>query len=176
MLFRVRAGLGSRLHWRNRGSLPASRTRSLRLLPGLRVARARSRPLHALTRLDEEMRLGTEGLAQAGSGVPMIDAARIRRLAGVVVAASALALVGTVAAQSVQHGGNGTLVAGSYGGDIMIIAESSFAVLGKMKFGHGVPIGIIFTRDKKRIYVSDITGEHVEVFDMATRQKVDSFS
>jgi WD40 repeat protein len=115
-------------------------------------------------------------MIRGGGLIPRVMCAA-RTLFGAFVASL---LVGASAhslrAQAAANGGNGTIIAGTYGGDILIINESDFTVRHKMRFSYGVPTSITFSNDNKRIYVASITGEHVEVFDLETRKQIDHFS
>ena len=65
------ARLGSRSHRRHGGTLPAGRTRSLRLPSRLFLARAGARPAESRAGLDEEVRRRPEGLAEDRSHLPV---------------------------------------------------------------------------------------------------------
>jgi DNA-binding beta-propeller fold protein YncE len=97
-----------------------------------------------------------------------------------VVLASAVTLGGVIAAtprtQKVENGGNGEFMAGTYGGEILIIDEATFAVKRRVKVARGVPGSLVLSPNKKHIYASQWSGNWVEVYDYETLKKLDEFT
>jgi DNA-binding beta-propeller fold protein YncE len=100
-----------------------------------------------------------------------------RTLLGV---ASVVTLVGVIAAKprarSVENGGNGEFLSGTYGGEILIIDEATFTVKRRAKVTRGVPGSLTLSPNKKHIYASQWNGNWVEVYDYETLKKLDEFS
>jgi hypothetical protein len=79
-------------------------------------------------------------------------------------------------AQGAPSGGNGTIYYGSYDKKILVIDEATMAVRDSMRVAIGVPIGLWLSQDRRRLYVTDPSFEHIEIFDVATRKAVDRFT
>ena len=82
------------------------------------------------------------------------------------------ALASTVQAQAA----NSTLYVGTYARSILILDEATLRVRDSMKVSVGVPIGMVVSPDRNRMYVWDPGYEHVEVFDIASRKAIDKFT
>ncbi|MDP1858933.1 MAG: hypothetical protein Q8K82_09695 [Gemmatimonadaceae bacterium] len=81
-----------------------------------------------------------------------------------------------IMAQSAPSGGNGTIYYGTYDKKILVIDESTMAVRDSMPVAIGVPIGVWLSQDRRRLYATDPSFEHIEVFDVATRKSIDRFT
>jgi len=83
----------------------------------------------------------------------------------------ALAAAGmSVAAQA------GTMVLGAYPNALILFDESKGALTQRITLASGLPTSMRISNDNKKIYVSTITTGGIEVFDVATRKIVNSFS
>jgi DNA-binding beta-propeller fold protein YncE len=93
------------------------------------------------------------------------------------VAASAwLLLVGASAAAQQPAGGSGTLYYGTYDKKILVIDEATMAVRDSMRVSVGIPIGMVLSADRKKMYALDPSFEWVESFDLATRRATGKFT
>jgi DNA-binding beta-propeller fold protein YncE len=72
-------------------------------------------------------------------------------------------------------GGNGTLYIGGYPNVIWIIDEATEKVVGTLHTKTGIPRRLTLSRDLKRFYNIDATGEYVEILDIASKTTIDSF-
>jgi len=95
----------------------------------------------------------------------------LARRAAVFLAAIAFPL----AAQSAPSGGNGTFYVTTYARATYVIPESTLTVAHRIPFDAGLPINVILTADRKRLYVQDAHFERIRVYDLASRALVDSF-
>jgi DNA-binding beta-propeller fold protein YncE len=91
------------------------------------------------------------------------------RLSTILLAAVALAGPTALSAQA-ANGGNGTLYYGTYDKKVLVIDEATMAVRDSMAVSIGIPMGMTLSADRKKLYASDPSHEHVEVFDLATRK------
>src|SRR4051812_30122331 len=94
------------------------------------LARARVRCLQLRSRLERQMRVRGEGLAQDRPHFPM-------RIACVIPCA--MMLSATVAAQSIPAGGNGTLYVGTYARQVLVLDEATMTVRDSIKTSIGIP-------------------------------------
>lgn len=93
--------------------------------------------------------------------------------------ACAAALVATLAAPlgaQAPSGGNGTIYYGTYDKKILVIDEASMAVRDSMRVSVGVPMGLTLSADRKKMYTIDPSFESVEIFDLASRKAVSTFT
>jgi hypothetical protein len=148
--------------------VPASRTRSVRLLPDLLLAGARARPLQSRARLDREMRVRAEGLAQDRPDLPMSRAA-----AGLIALSLAVSVAGAQGTSArpdpVTPGGNGTIYVGTYARNILVLDEATMRVRDTIKPNVGIP-ELSLSFDRKKLYVTDPGNEKLEIIDLATKQ------
>ena len=100
-----------------------------------------------------------------------MSATRLVRVAGL-----ALALGAAPAAGQAPSGGNGTLYYGTYDRKILVIDEATMAVRDSMAVSVGIPIGMVLSADRKRMYAMDPAFEWVETFDLATRRASGKFT
>ena len=173
LLVRVLAGLGSRQQRRHGGTVPAGGARSVRLPPHLLLAGARAGSLQLRARLDREVRVRAEGLAQDRPDLPMSRIARrSARVAGV-----ALRRVARRSARSRQHARRPDSV-GRQRHDLRrhVRATTSScstkrrcACATRMHTSVGIP-EISLSFDRKHLYVTDPGNEKVEIIDLATKQ------
>ncbi len=73
-------------------------------------------------------------------------------------------------------GGHGTLYLGGYPNLIWIIDEATERITGTIELQTGIPRRAVLSRDLARFYVTDATGEHVEIVDIASRRTLDTFT
>ena len=105
------------------------------------------------------------------------------RTGGAVVAALLLGLTSSVpdavAAQrsgQAQSGPNGTFYISTYRDQIRVLDERTLEVVDLIETRNGMPGRFVVSQDRERLYVSDATGEHIEVIDLAERRSIDSFT
>ena len=72
--------------------------------------------------------------------------------------------------------GTGTIYLGNYGGTISVIDEATEKVVGTIPLKSGVPGRVVFSTDRARLYVSDISYEKIEIVDREKRQSLDVLS
>src|SRR5687768_2902324 len=72
--------------------------------------------------------------------------------------------------------GGSTLYVGTYAKSILVLDESTLRVRDSMKVSVGVPIGMVISHDRSRMYVWDPGFEKIEVFDLNTKKAVDQFT
>jgi len=68
--------------------------------------------------------------------------------------------------------GTGTIYAGTYKGTIAVIDEATEKVTGEIVLKAGIPGRVLFSNDRTKMYVADISYENVEVVDRATGQSL----
>jgi hypothetical protein len=102
-----------------------------------------------------------------------------------VAIACAFCLIGTAAVSaqgggtavgSGLTGGDGTLYIGGYPNVVWILDEATEKVVGTIRTKTGIPRRLGLTRDRKLFYIVDVTQEHVEVVDIASRTTLDTFT
>ena len=99
------------------------------------------------------------------------------RLRGVLLAA--LLLAGTSAAagqEPYRAGGDGIIHIGTYGQEIVRVDEATGEILEPIPLRHGIPRSMVPNADRTRFYVLDVSYEHVEVVDVASRRSLGSFT
>ena len=79
-------------------------------------------------------------------------------------------------AQATPFGGTGTIYYGSYDKFIRVIDEATLTVRDSMPVKIGIPIGLQLSQDRSKIYAMDAAYQHVEIFDLARRTSVGSFT
>jgi len=72
--------------------------------------------------------------------------------------------------------GTGTIYVGNYKGTISVIDEATEKVLGEIPIKSGIPGRVVFSNDRTRMYVEDITYEKIEIIDREKRQSIDVMS
>ena len=95
---------------------------------------------------------------------------------GALLSAGLLALSGAPSAAHAQSGGNGVIYMAAYDHSIKVIDENSLEIVDEFETSIGIPIGLTLSADHERIYVRDAEFEEIEIFDVATRQSLDSFT
>ena len=73
-------------------------------------------------------------------------------------------------------GGNGTLYIGGYAHKIYVIDEATEQVVDEIPVSSGIPRSLTLSADRKRFYLNDMTMEHVEIIDIASRSTLDTFT
>ena len=71
---------------------------------------------------------------------------------------------------------SGTFYIGTYDRKILVMDEASMKVVDSMPVSIGIPIGMGLSYDRKHFYVREPRFETVEVFDIATRKSLGTFS
>ncbi len=89
---------------------------------------------------------------------------------------AAAALAATPAIAQAQSGGNGVIYMAAYDESIKVIDEGTLEIVDEIPTSIGIPIGLTLSADHERIYVRDAEFEEIEIFDVATRQSLDSFT
>jgi YVTN family beta-propeller protein len=69
--------------------------------------------------------------------------------------------------------GTGTIYVGNYKGSISIIDEATEKVIGEIPLKGGIPGRVIFSNDRSRLYIEDISYEKIEIVDREKRQSLD---
>ncbi len=75
-----------------------------------------------------------------------------------------------------QGGGNGVIYMAAYDQSIKVIDENSLEIVDSFPTSIGIPIGLTLSANHERIYVRDAEFEEIEIFDVATRESIDSFT
>jgi hypothetical protein len=70
----------------------------------------------------------------------------------------------------------GTMILGAYPNSLIVFDESKGTLIQRIPLATGLPTSMRLSNDNKRIYVGTITTGGIEVFDVATRKVVNSFS
>ena len=99
---------------------------------------------------------------------------RHRRVPGALLAAGLLAF--TAGGAHAQGGGNGVIYMAAYDQSIKVIDENSLEIVDSFPTSIGIPIGLTLSANHERIYVRDAEFEEIEIFDVATRESIDSFT
>ncbi len=97
-----------------------------------------------------------------------------RRVPGALLAAGLLAF--TAAGAGAQGGGNGVIYMAAYDQSIKVIDENSLEIVDSIPTSIGIPIGLTLSANHEHIYVRDAEFEEIEIFDVATRKSIDSFT
>lgn len=69
--------------------------------------------------------------------------------------------------------GTGTMYVGTYKGSIEVIDEATEKILGEIPLKAGIPGRVLFSNDRSKIYVADISYEKIEVVDREKRVSLD---
>ena len=99
-----------------------------------------------------------------------------RGLVGHGILAVAALAAGAARAQSSPSGGNATIYLATYAKAIYVLDEATMTVAAKIPTRVGNTFGFTLSYDRRRLYTLDVTAQHVEVVDLATRTSVDTFS
>ncbi len=73
-------------------------------------------------------------------------------------------------------GGNGTLYIGGFARTIYVIDEATEEVVGEIPVSTGIPRNLTLSADRERFYLYDMTMEHIEIIDIASRSTLDAFT
>ncbi|HEX6942238.1 MAG TPA: hypothetical protein VF128_04885 [Gemmatimonadaceae bacterium] len=71
---------------------------------------------------------------------------------------------------------SGTFYIGTYAKKIMVMDEATMRITDSMPVSVGIPVGMQLSYDRKHFYVSEPRFESVEIFDIATRKSLGTFS
>src|SRR5271170_6467691 len=135
------------------------------------LAGASSGSVEPRARLDRQVRLRAEGLAQDRSGISM----RMKIIQPACGLLLLLAVGSAFGAEDKLIGGNGTIYLGGRPSHIAIIDEATEKVIGEIHMKTGTPSEIELSQDKKRFYCEDMSFENIEIVDIASRQVIDNF-
>lgn len=73
-------------------------------------------------------------------------------------------------------GSQGTFYIGTYAGNIAIIDEATEKVMGQVPLKNGIPGNFEISDDRSRFYITDASGEKVEIVDRVKRETIDTFT
>ena len=96
--------------------------------------------------------------------------------AAALLTAGLLFVAGAPVAVHAQNGGDGVIYMAAYDQSIKVIDEGTLEIVDQMPTSIGIPIGLTLSADHERIYVRDAEFEEIEIFDVATRESLDSFT
>jgi DNA-binding beta-propeller fold protein YncE len=68
--------------------------------------------------------------------------------------------------------GTGTMYVGMYKGSIAVIDEATEKILGEIPLKGGIPGRVLFSNDRSKIYVADISYEKIEIVDREKRESI----
>ena len=71
---------------------------------------------------------------------------------------------------------SGTFYIGTYSKKIMVMDEATMKITDSMPVSVGIPVGMQLSYDRKHFYVSEPRFESVEIFDIATRKSLGTFT
>jgi hypothetical protein len=71
---------------------------------------------------------------------------------------------------------SGTFYIGTYSKKIMVMDEATMRITDSIPVSIGIPIGVQLSYDRKHFYVQEPRFESVEIFDVATRKSLGSFT
>lgn len=89
---------------------------------------------------------------------------------------AALALAALPPAAAAQSGGDHLLYVGTYDDAIYVIDEATGERVDRIPLQTGIARGMTLNHDRTRFYVVDVSFEHIEVVDIASRQTLDTFT
>jgi DNA-binding beta-propeller fold protein YncE len=72
--------------------------------------------------------------------------------------------------------GNGTIYLSTYKGVIAVVDEATEKTVSEIPFKSGIPIRVVFSNDRNRLYVQDIAYEKIEIIDRLKHETIDSFT
>ncbi|MDB4913370.1 MAG: hypothetical protein JWM95_1014 [Gemmatimonadetes bacterium] len=75
-----------------------------------------------------------------------------------------------------EVGGKGTIYVGTYAKKILVIDEATMKTVDSIPTSIGIPYNMSLSYNRSHIYANDPADEKVEVFDLATRKAINSFS
>jgi hypothetical protein len=90
--------------------------------------------------------------------------------------AALLALTLAASEAGAQGGGNATIYVGTYAKKILVLNEANMRVVDSMPVSIGIPTSMNLSYDRKRMYVGNPQFDTYEIFDLATRKAVDTFT
>ena len=93
-----------------------------------------------------------------------------------VACAAALLLSPAVLSAQTGTGGDGTFYVGTYAKNILVIDEASERVVDEIAVTTGIPRDLVLSPDGTRFYLRDVTFEHFEVIDAATRTTLATYT
>ena len=74
------------------------------------------------------------------------------------------------------RGGEGTLFLGGYAHEIYVIDEVTEQVVDTIQVTSGIPRSLTLSTNREHFYLNDMTAEHFEIIDIASRSTLDTFS
>jgi hypothetical protein len=75
-----------------------------------------------------------------------------------------------------QSGGDAFLYIGTYDDGIYVIDEATGEIADRIRLRTGMPRSMLLNQDRTRFYVLDVSLEHFEVVDIASRETLDTFT
>ena len=97
---------------------------------------------------------------------------RVRIRAGLAL----LAVLGSSGPLAAQSGGNGTLYMATYDDAVYVVDEASLEVRSRIDTQSGIPVGLLLSQDRTRLYAIDATAQTIETLDLASERSIDSFT
>ncbi len=73
-------------------------------------------------------------------------------------------------------GGDGTIYMTTYDNAVYVIDEATLEVSGTIPTQSGIPVGLLLSHDRSRLYVVDATSQHVETIDVEAGRSIDTFT
>lgn len=121
------------------------------------------------------MCVGSKRLAEAGSGVSVIETTG-RRVSTIAVAlgwlvAAGVLLPSTAAAQTADS--NAHWYIATYTNDVLVWDEASEQVVDRIELQNKIPLTLVLSDDRERLYALDPFFEKIEVVDLESRETVD---
>jgi hypothetical protein len=74
------------------------------------------------------------------------------------------------------RGGEGTLFLGGYAHEIYVIDEATEQVVDAIQVTSGIPRALTLSANRQHFYLNDMTAEHFEIIDIASRSTLDTFT
>src|SRR5688500_20380991 len=71
---------------------------------------------------------------------------------------------------------SGTFYIGTYAKKIMVMDEATMRITDSIPVSIGIPVGIQLSYDRKHFYINEPRFESVEIFDVATRKSLGTFT
>jgi DNA-binding beta-propeller fold protein YncE len=75
-----------------------------------------------------------------------------------------------------RSGGNGTLYYGTYDKKVYVIDEATLAIRDSMPVADGIPLGMVLSDDRTKLYTMDAARQFIEMFDLTTHRSINRFT
>src|ERR1700678_2443962 len=119
------------------------------------------------------MRQRHQGLAKSGPGVPINPGIHVTGI--YIMALSRLTLLAASFAALTGFAHAGTLYLPAYPAAVLVFDEAKAQIVDRIPLSTGTPMSIRLSSDHKRIYVTTIDHNGIEVIDVATRKVINHF-